>query len=204
MSEPVQQEPSRRGRRPRGADTRAALLAAAREVFSEQGYDGATVRAIAGRAGVDAAMVNHWFGGKDKLFSEAVLQLPFNPNEIVAELLQGDVDDLGSRIVRRFVTTWDVQGGGVFAALIRSVAAHEQVAHALRDFFTRHVFGQVMGKIAADRPELRANLVASQLIGLGVTRYVAEFEPLASADVETLVAAVGPNVQRYLTGSLSS
>ncbi|CRK58803.1 Transcriptional regulator, TetR family [Alloactinosynnema sp. L-07] len=204
MSESVQQEPTRRGRRPRGADTRAALLAAAREVFTEQGYDGATVRAIAGRAGVDAAMVNHWFGGKDKLFSEAVLQVPFNPNEIIAELMKGDIHDLGERIIRRFLTSWDEQGGGVFAALIRSVAAHEQVAHALRDFFTKHVFGQLAGTVAQDQPALRANLVASQLIGLGVTRYVAEFDPLATADVETLVAAIGPNVQRYLTGSLSS
>jgi len=204
VSEAVEQVPVRRGRRPRGADTRAALLAAAREVFSEQGYDGATVRAIAGRAGVDAAMVNHWFGGKDKLFSEAVLQLPFNPNEIVADLMKGDIDDLGIRIIRRFLATWDAQDGGVFAALIRSVAAHEQVAHALRDFFTRHVFGQLAGRVTTDDPALRANLIASQLIGLGVTRYVARFDPMATADVETLAAAIGPNIQRYLTGSLSS
>ncbi|SDH79640.1 DNA-binding transcriptional regulator, AcrR family [Actinokineospora alba] len=201
MADEVQQTP-KRGRRPGGTDTRAALLAAAREVFSEQGYDGATVRAIAARAGVDAAMVNHWFGGKDALFGEAVLQLPFNPKEIIAHLLEGGVDDLGSRIIRTFLTNWDVQGGGVFAALIRSVAAHEQVAHALRDFFLKNVFAQLAGTVADDRPELRANLVASQMIGLGVVRYVAKFDPLAESDVETLVRAIGPNVQRYLTGAL--
>lgn len=201
MADEVQQAP-KRGRRPGGTDTRAALLGAAREVFSEQGFDGATVRAIAARAGVDAAMVNHWFGGKDALFGEAVLQLPFNPKEIIAHLLEGGVDDLGPRIIRTFLTTWDAQGGGVFAALIRSVAAHEQAAQALREFFLRNVFSQLAGKVADDRPDLRANLVASQMIGLGVVRYVAKFDPLAESDVETLVRAIGPNVQRYLTGSL--
>jgi AcrR family transcriptional regulator len=192
----------RRGRRPGGADTRAALLTAAREVFSEQGYEGATVRVIAARAGVDAAMVNHWFGGKQALFGEAVLQLPFNPHEVLEGLLQGDVSDLGHRIVRTFLTSWDAQGGGVFAALIRSVAAQEEVAQVLRDFFQNYVFGQIAGKVADDRAELRANLVASQLIGLGVVRYVAAFDPLAHTDIETLVHAIAPNVQRYLTDSL--
>ncbi|MBC6447777.1 TetR/AcrR family transcriptional regulator [Actinokineospora xionganensis] len=201
MADEVQQTP-KRGRRPGGTDTRAALLAAAREVFSEQGYDGATVRTIAARAGVDAAMVNHWFGGKEALFGEAVLQLPFNPKEIIAHLLEGGIDDLGTRIVRAFLTTWDAQGGGVFAALIRSVAAHEQVADVLREFFLKNVFAQLAGKVADDRPDLRANLVASQMIGLGVVRYVAKFDPLAESDVEALVRAIGPNVQRYLTGPL--
>ncbi|MGQ0841382.1 TetR/AcrR family transcriptional regulator [Actinokineospora sp.] len=192
----------RRGRRPGGTDTRAALLAAAREVFSEQGYDGATVRAIAGRAGVDAAMVNHWFGGKDALFGEAVLRLPFSPKELLATLLDGDPADLGERIVRTFLTRWDAQDGGVFAALVRSVAGHEQVAHALRDFFIRGVFGQLVPTVADDRRELRANLVAAQMIGIGMVRYVAKFEPVASTDIETVVTAVAPNIQRYLTGRL--
>src|SRR5205823_11565892 len=87
----------RRGRRPGGQDTRGALLNAAREVFSESGYEGATVRAIAARAGVDAAMVNHWFGGKEALFAQVVLKLPVDPGDVVATLLEGEVDDLGER-----------------------------------------------------------------------------------------------------------
>ncbi|MDQ3789684.1 MAG: TetR/AcrR family transcriptional regulator, partial [Actinomycetota bacterium] len=97
----------RRGRRPGGTDTREALLNAAREVFIEQGFDGATVRAIAGRAGVDAAMVNHWFGGKEGLFAEAVLKLPFNPQDIVEILVGAPADDIGQTIVRTFLTRWD-------------------------------------------------------------------------------------------------
>ncbi|MGW5050182.1 TetR/AcrR family transcriptional regulator [Actinokineospora sp. NPDC004072] len=193
----------RRGRRPGGADTRAALLTAARAVFTENGYDGATVRAIARRAGVDPAMVNHWFGGKEALFAEAVLHLPFNPQAIIAEILKGDRDRIGERIIRAFLTNWDAQGGGVFAAMLRSVSAHERVARALREFFVHQVFGQLLTKFGdVETAELRANLVASQMIGLGVVRYVARFDQAATADVETLVAAVGPTIQRYLTGPI--
>ncbi|WP_374066559.1 TetR family transcriptional regulator [Actinokineospora auranticolor] len=192
----------RRGRRPGGTDTRAALLAAAQEVFREQGYDGATVRAIARRAGVDAAMVNHWFGGKESLFAEAVLRLPFNPQDRIGALVrEGSLDTLGERLVRAFLTVWDAQDGGVFAALIRSVAAHEQVAKALREFFHNNVFGQLVD-VSDGLGELRANLVASQMIGLGMVRYVARFEPAAEQDVETVARAVGPTVQRYLTGKI--
>src|SRR6185369_590681 len=97
----------RRGRRPAGQDTRTALIEAARAVFAENGYDGATVRAIATRAGVDAAMVNHWFGSKEGLFIKAVLQLPFDPADIFQRLSDGPADTLGERIVRTFLNTWD-------------------------------------------------------------------------------------------------
>jgi AcrR family transcriptional regulator len=198
----AEQATRRRGRRPGGADTRAALIDAARAVFAESGYDGATVRGIAKRADVDAAMVNHWFGGKEALFAEAVLQLPFNPRLIAQELLEGSPDTLGERIVRRFLTVWDTAGGGVFAALIRSVTAHEQAIHVLRDLFIKYIFAQVVRATGSDQPDLRASLCASQMIGLGMVRYVARFEPLASADIDTVVMAVAPNVQRYLTGPI--
>ncbi|NKQ56579.1 TetR/AcrR family transcriptional regulator [Amycolatopsis sp. K13G38] len=194
----------KRGRRPAGQDTRNALLAAAREVFSESGYEGATVRTIASRAGVDAAMVNHWFGGKESLFAQAVLQLPFDPGQLVGELLAGSRDSLGERIVRRFVTVWDATAGGVFPALVRSLASHDQAAIGLRDFLIEHVLSRVVASIDADQPQLRATLCASQLIGVGMARYVAKFEPLGSADLETVVAAVGPTLQRYLTGDIGS
>ncbi|MGH3758504.1 TetR family transcriptional regulator [Actinophytocola sp.] len=204
MTKGVTQGPSRRrGRRPGGTDTRAALVEAAREVFIEHGYDGATVRVIATRAGVDAAMVNHWFGGKEGLFAEAVLKLPFNPKELVDRLLDGDVDDIGARIVRNFVTIWDNTGGGVFTALIRSITSHEQAAHVLRDFLVKHIVGRVLNSVGPDRHELRATLVGSQLVGMGMVRYVAQFEPLASTDIEMMVAAVGPTIQRYITGDIT-
>jgi AcrR family transcriptional regulator len=193
----------RRGRRPGGTDTRTALVDAAREVFTDQGYDGATVRAIAARAGVDAAMVNHWFGGKEGLFAEAVLKLPFNPKDLAEQLLDGDVDDIGERIVRTFLTIWDTTGGGVFTALMRSITSHEQAVHALRDFLVKHIVERVLREVGRDRPEFRATLVASQLVGMGMVRYVAQFEPLTSTDIDTMVAAVAPTLQRYITGDIS-
>jgi AcrR family transcriptional regulator len=192
----------RRGRRAAGEDTRAALIAAARETFVEKGYDGATVRAIAARAGVDAAMVNHWFGGKEGLFAQAVLQLPFDPSEILKRLVDGPVEEAGERIIRNFVTIWDATGGGTFAALIRSVTSHQEVATALKSFFINAIFKNLLTEIGAEQRELRATLCATQMVGLGIVRYVVHFEPLASADLDTVVKAVAPNMQRYLTGDL--
>lgn len=194
----------RRGRRPRGHDTREAVLDAAREVFSQRGYAAATVRDIASRAQVDAAMIGYWFGGKKQLYVHAVLEVPFDPEEVVADLVAGDHDTLGERIVRRFVTVWDMTSGGRFAALARSLASHDGAASALRDFLIKMFLSQVMAAINADQPALRASLCASQLIGLGMVRYVTEFEPLSSAAQETVVAAVAPNLQRYLTGDLGA
>ena len=192
----------RRGRRPGGADTRAQLLAAARAEFAERGYEGATVRRIAERAGVDPAMVNHWFGGKDALFT-ASLAIPVSPAQIQAEVVPGDPEQLGARIVERFLTVWDATGGGPLAALLQSVAGHEDAGRMLREFVTNVLVGPIVRAVAPDRLELRGSLMGSQLVGLGMVRYVLELEPLASAEHAVVVAAVAPTLQRYLTGPLS-
>jgi AcrR family transcriptional regulator len=205
VSDTVEQgERKRRGRRGAGEDTRAALLAAARELFVEKGYEGATVRAIAARAGVDAAMVNHWFGGKEALFGKAVLQIPVDPVVIADRILDGPPEQIGERIVRTFLGVWDATGGGAFAALVRSVTAHEEVARVLQEFFLHTMFGRILASLEIDRPELRATLCATQVFGIGVVRYVVRFEPFASADVDTVVAAVAPTLQRYLLGDISA
>ena len=179
------------------------LLDSARVEFTERGFESATVRAIAQRAGVDAAMVNHWFGSKDALFV-AAMEIPVNPDEIVPRLLAGDPAELGARIVRTFLTVWDENGGGALAALMRSVSSHENAARMLREFITRVIFGRVVAAVAPDCPELRAALCATQVAGLGMVRYVLRLEPLASADHDTVVAAIAPNLQRYLTGDLGT
>jgi AcrR family transcriptional regulator len=192
----------RRGRRPGGADTRAQLLDAARAEFAERGYEGATVRRIAERAGVDPAMVNHWFGGKEALFT-ASLDIPVSPAQILAEIIPGDPEQLGSRIVRRFLTVWDATGGGPLAALIQSVAGHEDAARMLREFVRNVMVGPIVGAVSPDRHELRGALVGSQLIGLGMMRYLLMLEPLASAEPAVVVATIAPTVQRYPTGPLA-
>jgi len=157
---------------------------------------------IADRAGVDPAMVNHWFGGKEALFM-AALDLPIDPSTLVAEVVPGDPDRLGERIVERFLTIWDHTGGGRrLAALVRSVASHETAAAMMRQMISRILVRRVVASVAPDRLELRATLVGSQLVGLGMVRYVLRLEPLASADHRTIVAAMAPTLQRYLTGPL--
>ena len=185
----------RRGRRPAGEDTRATLLDAARVEFTERGFDGATVRAIAQRAGVDPAMVNHWFGGKNALFV-AVVEIPVNPDEIIPRLLDGPPEQLAERILRTFLSVWDADGGGALAALVRSVASHEDAARMMREFVSRVVFGRIAAELSPDRTELRAALCGTQIVGLGMIRYVIRLEPLASADHDTVVAAIAPNLQR--------
>lgn len=191
----------RRGRRPSGEDTRATLLAAAREVFTEQGYERATVREIARRAGVDPAMVNHWFGGKAGLFT-AAMSLPLDPDQIVSQLLDAPLEQLAEHMIRLFLTVWDETRGGPLIGLIRSVSSNEDAARMLREFVSSVLLDRLIGELDADHPELRAALCGSQIIGLGVTRYVLRLEPLASADHDTVVAAIAPNLQRYLTGDL--
>jgi AcrR family transcriptional regulator len=193
--------PRRRGRRPGGTDTRAELLDAARVEFAQRGYEGATVRVIADRAGVDPAMVNHWFGGKEALFSEA-LQLPVNPAEVMTAIMPGDPERLGERIVGQFLTIWDQTGGGPMATILRSIASHDDAARMLREFIGNVMVKRVVAAVAPDRPDLRAGLVGSQLFGMGLVRYVLKLEPLASADHATVIGAVAPNLQRYLTGPL--
>ncbi|MGH3907907.1 MAG: TetR/AcrR family transcriptional regulator [Pseudonocardiaceae bacterium] len=190
-----------RGRRPAGEDTRGALLDAARVEFTKRGYEGSTVRAIAQRAGVDPAMVNHWFGSKDNLFV-AAMEIPVNPDEIIPRLLDGDPDQMAERILRTFLSVWDANGGGALTALMRSVASHEEAAQMMREFVSRVIFGRVVSTVAPDQPELRAALCGSQIAGLGMVRYVIRLEPLASADHDTVVRAIAPNLQRYLTGAL--
>lgn len=193
--------PRRRGRRPGGGDTRAALLDAARAVFAERGYDGATVRAIAERAGVDPAMVNHWFGGKEPLFV-AALSLPADPATILAEALPGDPEHLAERILRRLLQVWDETGGAQLATVMQSIASHDVATRLMREFIVRVLVVKVLSVVAPDRPELRASLCGTQVFGLALVRYVLKVEPLASADHATIIAAVAPNLQRYLTGPL--
>lgn len=194
---------ARRGPRAGGADTRQAVLDAARARFGAHGYDGTKLRDVAADAGVDVALVSYFFGSKDGLFA-AAMEFPINPAELVEELMREGVDGLGERLIRRFLELWDGAGGhSPFIALVRSAASNEQAAVLVRGFVERELLGRIAAAIDAPQPALRASLAGSQMVGLAMARYVVKVEPLAQCDRETLVAAVGPTLQRYLTGDVA-
>jgi AcrR family transcriptional regulator len=193
----------RTGRRPGGTSTREAILQSARRLFAERGYDGATMRAIAADAGVDAALVVHFFGSKVALLIEAI-DWPWNPETEIANALIDGPRQAGSRMVELFVRTWDEENRrNPILTLLRAATTEPQAARLLREFLRQELFSPLMERLGSDEPELRANLAAAQLVGLGITRYVLGFEPLASAEPAEVVAWIGPTVQRYLTGKFS-
>lgn len=194
----------RPGRRPGKADTRGEILGAARREFAAQGYAGATIRAIAASAGVDPALVHHYFGTKRELFV-AALQLPFQPTEIVDAGLRGDPDGAGERIVRKLLDVWETDHGrATMQALLRSALTDDDHMRMMREFMLGTVLAPMATALAPDRQQLRATLLASQVVGLAIVRYVIGAEPLASADPDTVVGVVAPTLQRYLTGDLGS
>ena len=195
---------ARTGRRPGASGTRGAILGAARRAFAEQGYQRATIRDVARLAGVDPALVHHYFGTKQDLFVAAV-RLPVNPVEQLAAVLAADPDQVGQRLVETFLSIWDhAAGQSPLLALIRSAVADEQAAALLREFITEEVLGPIADRVGSPDAQLRATLAGSQLIGLAMARYIVRVEPLASAPPGQVAAVVGPTVQRYLTGDVTA
>jgi len=202
------------GRRPGESRTREAILDAARKRFGDHGYDGATIRGIAGDAGVDPALVHHFYGTKERLFA-AAMRLPVVPSEIITFVLGAERERLGEEFGSRIgelltgtmLRAWDVADiRTAFLGLLRSAATSEQGVAMLREFVTSTIVAsltQVAGLGDDAEGRFRATLVASQVIGLGFARYVLGLEPLASASTEDLVAAIGPTMQRYLTGDIA-
>lgn len=180
--------------RPRRSDaTRAAIRAAARERFAADGYDRATVRAIAAAAGIDPSMIIRYFGSKEGLFAAAVefeLRLP-DPREIPP-------DQLGARAVEHFLTRWE--DDDTLQALLRVGVTNEAAAARLRDIFTRQLL-PIVARAAPHGADVagRAGLVASQVLGMALTRYVLRLPPVAAMTRQELVAWVGPTLQRYLS-----
>jgi AcrR family transcriptional regulator len=195
---------ARTGRRPGVSGTREAILDAARRAFAEHGYQHATIRMVADLAGVDPALVHHYFRYKQDLFIAAV-QLPVNPVEQLSAVLAQDPDQAGRRMVEVFLSIWDhAADRSPLLALVRSAVGDERAAAMLREFITEEVLGQIAHRLGGPDARLRATLIGSQIIGLAMARYIVRVEPLASTAPDRLAAAIGPTLQRYLTGDIAS
>lgn len=176
--------------------TRAAILAAAEELFAELGYERTTVRDIAARAEIDPAMVIRYFGSKDALFAAVAvfdLKLP--------DVSRIDRSRIGETLVRHFLKIWE--GDEALSGLLvvyRSAASNEAVATKLRSLFAAQVLPAIARAGPRATAEQRAGLVATQLLGLAFCRYVLKIPPVVAMAPETIVREVGATVQRYATG----
>jgi AcrR family transcriptional regulator len=178
------------------------ILEAARSKFSEHGFEGTTMRAIAGAANVDSALIHHFFLSKEGLFAAAV-QDAFAVPDLLAIVTQGDERGAGERLARAFVMHWeDPDIRPRLESIIRSVRSFEGAAAALRDFLGQEVLHPVTAALGHGRTELRAALVGAQLLGLAYLRFVLRMEPLASMDPEELARSVAATCQSYLTERL--
>ena len=193
---------ARRGRRPGGADTRGAILVAARRLFAQHGFGRTGIRAVASLAHVDPALVLHYFGSKERLFLSAV-QLPFEPEEVLPPLFEGERESLGRRFAELVVSTLeDDEARSRVLAIIRAAASEPAAAEILRGLVERRLRDTIANALGGPDAQLRASLVASQVVGLAMARYVVRAEPLASLPGKRLVAVLTPTFQRYFTEPL--
>ncbi|MCD2466169.1 MULTISPECIES: TetR/AcrR family transcriptional regulator [unclassified Streptomyces] len=201
MTEPA---PRRRGRPSRteeesGPGARERILEAARAQFAERGYDKTSVRGIAKAAGVDAALVHHYFGTKDEVFAAAI-EVSFEPATVVPAIVGGPRETIGERLARFFIGVWENPvSRAPLLAIVRSALTHEAAAKVLRTFVLRRLLERIADELDVPDPRFRAELAASHMIGIAILRYVIQVEPMASVDPEEIVAMVAPTLQRYLT-----
>lgn len=187
---------ARTGRRPGQNETREHILAAARNQFGARGYDGTTIRGIAAEAGVNPALIHHFFGTKDQVFV-AALSLPIDPAMVLTTVLDGPREEVGKRILGLFLRLWrEPVSRASFLALIRSVSTNEQAATMFRGFIEQVMLARISE--ALNIPRLRLTALISHIMGIAMTRYILGVDPIASVSEEELVALVAPVLQRYI------
>ncbi len=193
---------ARRGRgRPHGdTGAREAIAAAARRQFAERGYRGTTLRSIGQAAGVDARLVLHYFGSKQELFLQSV-ELPVDPDEVIARVFEPGMEGAAHRAAELMLRVLEEEASRrALVALLRAAVTEPEAAELIRDLLTRRLLLPIASQLGGKRPELRAALVASQLVGVVVVRHVVGMRPLAEASREELVAALIPVFEHYLGG----
>lgn len=181
--------------------TRKRILDAARTAFADRGFAATSLRTIATAAEVDPALCVHYFGSKRELFVAAT-ELPVDVSAILADAAAPE-DGVGERLASAFATVLDDdRARDTLLALVRSAASDPHAAGMVRELVGQRVVLPAIANLELDRPALRATLAGSQLIGLLFARHIVGIPPLVEADTETLVAAVAPTLERYLTGPL--
>ena len=193
----------RRPGRPAGtSDTRERILASARELFAQNGIDKTSIRAVAAAAGVDPALVHHYYGTQQQLFAAAI-HLPIDPMAVIGPIRETPVDEIGYALPKLLLPLWDSELGSGFIATIRSILAGNEVS-LLRSFLQEVIAVEVGSRV--DNPPgtglIRVQFVASQLVGVVMARYILELDPFKSLPVEQIAETIGPTLQRYLTGDL--
>jgi AcrR family transcriptional regulator len=196
----VQRGP-RVGRRPGNQDTRGQIITAARHAFAAKGFAGASMRGIAAEAGVDAALIHHYFDSKQQLFL-ATVALPLGLPRMLEAAAAGGRGGLGERLVRSVLGVWDSELQPSLVAAIRTALTDPALTRSVGEFLTLEVIGHVLPRddLTSEEANKRAGLVASQILGLVIGRYVLRLPVLVNRQTEDLVAEVGPTVQRYVDG----
>ena len=186
--------------RPRGkTDTRNVILTAARRMFADAGFDRTSVRDVAAAAGVDPAMIRHYFGNKAELF-RATMGWPFEPADIAARITGGDRVEMGERLTRVFFEAWErPDSRAPLLAILRGAATHEGSANLVRQFIQGQVYSHIAAALDQQDAELRIDLAMSQLLGIAYLRHILAVEPVASTPVEDLIKRVAPVITQHLT-----
>jgi AcrR family transcriptional regulator len=187
---------TRRRGRPRAGDTsdrKTAILDAARSQFAAKGFQGASLRSIAAEAGVDASLIGHYFGDKSQLLVET-MQLPVNPVEKIQFVVEGGPDGMAARLLTTFLGAWDPHHE-VFSTLIRTTIGSGDTQAPMLQVARNVLITSLLKALEGEERELRASLIASQLVGMATARYVIRLEPLANTPAEDVVRLYAPAMQ---------
>jgi AcrR family transcriptional regulator len=199
---PTNATKKRPGRPPGNSDARERILASARELFARNGIDKTAIRAVAAGAGVDSALVHHYFGTKQQLFAAAIA-IPIDPMAVLGPMRETPVEELGLVLPSLLLPLWDSELGAGLVATLRALVAGAEVS-LVRSFLREIVISELAARV--DSPPgtgiVRAEFVATQLVGVVMARYIIGLEPFASLPVEQIARTIAPNLQNYLTGDL--
>lgn len=199
---PTNATKKRPGRPPGNSDARERILASARELFARNGIDKTAIRAVAAGAGVDSALVHHYFGTKHQLFAAAIA-IPIDPMAVLGPMRETPVEELGLVLPSLLLPLWDSELGAGLVATLRALVTGAEVS-LVRSFLREIVISELAARV--DSPPgtgiVRAEFVATQLVGVVMARYIIGLEPFASLPVEQIARTIAPNLQNYLTGDL--